>query len=158
MTDIFEPIPDRANAPVVYMGPNRITFLLTGAQTGGKFSLTEFAQAPAPAPAPPLHRHRDADETLYILDGQFEFTLGNCIIPGPPGAFIHIPKDTWHTLRNVGSGFGTYLVHLTPPGFEQFFAARARQIAVNGGDVDPAFVLALQEKYHVDMGGKIRSV
>ena len=65
-------IPERTNSPVIYMGPNRITYLLTGEQTGGKFSLTEFAQAPAPAPPPPLHIHRDADETLYILDGQFD--------------------------------------------------------------------------------------
>jgi quercetin dioxygenase-like cupin family protein len=158
MTTINDLIPERATSPVIYMRPNRITYLLTGAQTGGKFSLTEFAQAPAPAPPPPLHIHRDADETLYILDGEFEFTLHDRQIPGPPGAFIFIPKGTWHTLRNIGSGVGTYLVHLTPPGFEQFWAERARQLEANGGEVDPALVLALQEKYHVDMGGRIRSV
>jgi quercetin dioxygenase-like cupin family protein len=150
--------PERANAKVIQMGPNRITYLLSGEQTGGQFSLTEFAQAPAPAAPPPLHLHRDADETLYILDGHFEFTLGERTIDGPPGAYVYIPKGTWHTLRNTTSGYGTYLVHLTPPGFEQFWAERAKQIETHGGEVDPALVLALQEKYHVDMGGKVRSM
>jgi len=48
------------------------------------------------------------------------------------------------------------LVILSPPGFEQFWAERAQQLATYGDQVDPALVLNLQEKYHVDMGGQAR--
>lgn len=48
------------------------------------------------------------------------------------------------------------LVILTPPSFEQFWAERARYHADHGGHEDPAVLLALQEKYHMDMEGKVR--
>jgi quercetin dioxygenase-like cupin family protein len=148
---------DSGSAPQsVMLGPNRVTFLISGEQTGGRFSLTEFAAAPPPAPTPPLHRHLDADETLYILEGDFQFVLDGKTTAAPPGAFLFVPKGAWHTVENVGSTMGRMLVLLTPPGFEQFWVERAQQLATYGNQIDPATVLALQEKYHQDMGGQIR--
>jgi quercetin dioxygenase-like cupin family protein len=140
----------------VALGPNRVTFLLSAEQTGGLFSLTEFAAAPPPAPAAPLHRHRDADETLYILEGAFQFVINGQSRPAPAGSFIFIPRGALHTVENIGTSMGRMLVILTPPGFEQFWAERARQLAIYGPQVDPALVVALQEKYHMDTGGQAR--
>lgn len=140
----------------VALGPNRVTFLLAGEQTGGIFSLTEFAAAPPPAPAAPLHRHWDADETLYILEGTFQFVVDGQARPAPAESFIFIPRGTLHTVENIGTGMGRMLVFLTPPGFEQFWAERAQQLATYGPQVDPALVVALQEKYHMDTGGQAR--
>lgn len=145
------------SAPTTFaLGPNRVTFLLSAEQTGGRFSLTEFAAAPPPAPAAPVHRHLDADETLYILQGEFQFIVDDQTIPAPVGARIFIPRGTPHTIENVGTTTGRMLVILMPPGFEQFWAERAQQLAAYGDNVDPALVLALQEKYHVDMSGQVR--
>lgn len=138
------------------LGPNRVTFLLSGAETGGQFSLTEFAAAPPPAQAAPIHRHPDADETLYILEGLFQFIVNDQTIPAPVGAHRFIPRGTPHTIENIGTTVGRILVILTPPGFEQFWAERAQQLATYGAQVDPALVLALQQKYHFDIGGQVR--
>lgn len=142
--------------PTIALGPNRVTFLLSGAQTGGKFSLTEFAAAPPPAPAAPVHRHLDADETLYILEGEFQFVVGDQTIPAPAGARIFVPRGTPHTIENIGTTTGRMLVILTPPGFEQFWAERAQLLATYGDHVDPALVLALQQKYYFDTGDHVR--
>jgi hypothetical protein len=48
------------------------------------------------------------------------------------------------------------LVFLTPAGFEGFWAERAQQPTTSGNQADPAALLALQEKYHMDTGGKVR--
>lgn len=140
----------------VALGPNRVTFLLSAAHTGGQLSLTEFAAAPPPAPAAPIHRHLDADETLYILEGEFQCIVENETIAMPPGARIFIPRGTPHTIENVGTATGRMLVILTPPGFEGFWAERAQLLASYGDQVDAAMLLALQNKYHVDMGGQVR--
>ncbi len=140
----------------VPLGPNRVSFLISGQQTDGRLSLTEFAAAPPPAPAAPLHRHLDADETLYILEGEFQFIIGEEKIPAPAGSSVFIPRGTLHTIENIGSSMGRMLVVLTPSGFEQFWAERSQQIETFGAQVDPALVLALQEKYHMDTGGQAR--
>ncbi len=151
----MNPVPD-LESNVVALGPNQVTFLLSGKQTGGIFSLTEFAAAPPPSPAAPIHRHLDADETLYILEGTFRFILNGQPQPAPAGSFIFIPRGTPHTVENIGMSMGRMLVLLTPPGFEQFWAERAEQLATYGPAVDPALVLALQEKYQMDTSGEAR--
>jgi quercetin dioxygenase-like cupin family protein len=140
----------------VALGPNRVTFLLSSGQTGGTFSLTEFAAAPPPAPSAPVHRHLDADETLYILEGNFQFIVNGQPRPAPAGSSVFIPRGTPHAVENIGTEMGRMLVILTPPGFEQFWAERAQQLASYGNQVEPASVLALQEKYHMDTGGQAR--
>jgi quercetin dioxygenase-like cupin family protein len=138
------------------LGPNYVHFLLSSEQTGGKFSLTEFTAAPPPAPSAPPHIHYDADETLYILEGEFQFTRDGQKIPAPPGSFIFIPRGTLHGVENIGATPGRMLVILTPPGFEHFWKERADLMAAHGGNIDAATLLALQEKYHMDTGGQVR--
>ncbi len=117
---------------------------------------TEFTAAPPPAPSAPPHIHHDADETLYILEGKFQFIRDGQTIPAPPGSYIFIPKGTRHGVENIGSTPGRMLVILTPPGFEQFWKERAELMAANGDQLDPAALLALQEKYHMDTAGQLR--
>jgi quercetin dioxygenase-like cupin family protein len=145
-----------AQVKAVALGPNQVTFLLSAEQTGGKFSLTEFTAAPPPAPAAPVHIHHDADETLYILEGEFQFIRDGQTIPAPAGSYIFIPKGTRHGVVNIGTTPGRMLVILTPPGFEQFWRERAELLATQGDQVDPAAMLALQTKYHMDTGGQVR--
>lgn len=138
------------------MAQTRLPSWYRGSRLGGAFSLTEFTAAAPPAPAAPIHRHLDADETLYILEGDFRFVVNGETRPAPAGSFIFIPRGTPHTVENVGTRMGRMLVLLTPSGFEQFWAERARQLETYGPKVDPALVLALQEKYHMDTGGQAR--
>lgn len=140
----------------VSLGPNQVTFLVAGEQTEGRYSLTEFAAAPPPAPAAPLHIHHDADEAIYILEGQFQVTMDGQQIGVSAGAFVFVPRDTPHTIANVGADVGRLLVLLTPPGFEGYWREMSPLLQRSDGPPDGAVVLALQHKYHMDTAGQAR--
>jgi quercetin dioxygenase-like cupin family protein len=146
------------SARSVMMGPNRVSFLVSGEETGGAFSLSEFAAAPPPAPSAPAHRHLDADETIYILEGDFQFILDGRTIPAPVGSYLHVPKGVQHGIENIGTTTGRMLVILSPAGFEGFWAERAELAASAGGQLAPEALLALQQKYHMDAGGRVRQL
>lgn len=147
---------EKRSPKTVALGPNRVKFLLSAEQTDGKFSLTEFTAAPPPAPSAPVHIHHDADETLYILEGEFRFLFDGQTRPAPAGSYIFIPKGTRHGVENIGTTPGRMLVILMPPGFEQFWRERAELLATLGDKVDPGTMLALQQKYHMNTGGQVR--
>lgn len=140
----------------VPLGPNKVTFLISGEETGNNFSLTEFEAAPPPAPAAPVHIHHDADETIYVLDGEFQVTFGEQTIAVHPGASIFVPKGNPHTIANIGTSRGRILVFLSPPGFEGYWNEMSHLMQSSGGPVDPEIALATQNKYHVDMLGQAR--
>jgi quercetin dioxygenase-like cupin family protein len=116
----------------VTLGPNRVTFLIADEETGGRFSLLEFAAAPPPAPSAPAHRYLDADEPLYVLEGEFQFILNGQEIPAPSGSHIFIPRGTPDAVENIGNATGHMLVLLTPTGFEGFWAERAQLPTTSG--------------------------
>jgi quercetin dioxygenase-like cupin family protein len=144
------------DAQTVALGPNRVTFLLSREQTGQKYSLTEFAAAPPPTPSAPVHIHHDADEVVYVLEGEFQFTVEGQTIPATAGSFVLVPKGTPHTVANTGTEGGKILVVLSPPGFEGYWREMSALLAASSGPPDPAQVLALQQRYHMDTGGQAR--
>jgi quercetin dioxygenase-like cupin family protein len=157
MSESLEPIVRRVGETnAVHLGPTRVTFLVRGTDTAGRYSLTEFEAAPPPAPAALVHRHRDADEAIYVLEGEFALTIESQSRPMPPGSLVVVPRDTWHTITNVGNRSGRLLVILTPPGFEGYWEEMSRLLAASSGRPDASLVLSLQQKYHMDSEGQAR--
>jgi quercetin dioxygenase-like cupin family protein len=115
-----------ADRETVMLGPNRVAFLLGGADTAGAFSLTEFVMAPPPAPGPPLHVHTVEEETIYLLDRRLSVTLRERITELSDGAVAHIPKGVPHTLANLGPGSARLLIVQSPPGAERYWAESRR--------------------------------
>ena len=146
----------RGTARSVALGPNKVTFLISGEETGSVFSLTEFEAAPFPAPAAPPHIHHDSDETIYVLNGEFQVTYGEEVIPAHQGTSVFVPRGNPHTIANIGTARGRILVFLTPPGFEGYWNEMSQLMQKSGGPVDPAVALETQSKYHVDMLGQAR--
>lgn len=72
--------------------PISMLWRVTGAETGGAFSLNEGSIPPGVVVPP--HRHRDADESFYILDGEATFRAGEQPVVVTAGAFIFIPRGT----------------------------------------------------------------
>lgn len=65
----------QAGAGATYWGPgNRLTFLLTGAETGGAFFLAEMLVPPGGGPPP--HVHSREDETFHVLEGSLTVQVG----------------------------------------------------------------------------------
>jgi hypothetical protein len=65
-------------------------------------------------PSPHLHHNQDKD--FYVLEGRFEFRVQGRTAEGGPGTFVHSPKGTIHTFRNIGEGDGKLLVSVSPAG------------------------------------------
>src|SRR5205814_10309474 len=55
-----------------------------------------------PELGPPPHIHRHHDESFYVLDGTFEFSLAGRAFTAGPGSFVHLPKGVVHTHRAGG--------------------------------------------------------
>ena len=50
----------------------------SGEDTAGAFAVVE--ETVGPGGGGPLHVHRDADELIYVLEGEFRFRLGDRLI------------------------------------------------------------------------------
>ena len=77
-----------------------LVFKVRGEQTDG--SLTAFENLVASEDGPPLHTHANEDETIYVLEGEVRFKLGDAIRTGPSGPYVFIPRGTPHAWQNVG--------------------------------------------------------
>jgi len=101
-----------------------VTILLTGEETGGKYSVVEITTPPGGGVSL-LHTH-PASETFYTLAGEFEIygqdPAGNkYAIPAPSDKTIHVPGDTPHGFSNVGQSMGTIMAIYEPAGNMEVF-------------------------------------
>jgi quercetin dioxygenase-like cupin family protein len=108
--------------------------LLVGTdQTNGAFALGEFAGGEGPWTV--LHTHENTEESFYILDGSFTFTVGNDDFQAGPGSFILVPRSTKHVMRAEPGG-GRFLTLWTPGGLEAMFVELSRMPADSLRDPD----------------------
>jgi quercetin dioxygenase-like cupin family protein len=107
----------------MYWGPgDRVTFLVTGEQSGGACFIIE-GMAP-PGGGPPPHIHHCEDESIYILQGTVTIQAAGRTYEASPGDFVHIPRGTVHSFRNTGNVDARALVVISPAGqagMQQFF-------------------------------------
>jgi quercetin dioxygenase-like cupin family protein len=104
---------------------------VTGAQTGGLWSMIE--QITPPNSGPPLHRHSREEEGFFIVEGSFLFLVGEEKIEAHVGDFLWAPRGIPHTFLNIGSSPARVLVTMSPPGMEDFFLKAAALV----GPPDP---------------------
>jgi quercetin dioxygenase-like cupin family protein len=96
------------------------TFKAVGEETNGAFTVAELTAGPEMGPPPHIHRHND--ESFYVLDGTFEFSLAGRVFTAGPGSFVYLPKGVVHTHRAIGGAAARALVIQTPAGVERFIA------------------------------------
>jgi len=102
----------------VDLGVARMRVLADDAVTGA-FSLTEFAgEAEGPWTVP--HLHHGFEESFFVLDGEFTFTVGGEPIAAGAGTYVLVPKDTAHTITAAPGG-GRFLTLMVPGGLEKMF-------------------------------------
>ncbi|HEV2106925.1 MAG TPA: cupin domain-containing protein, partial [Thermomicrobiales bacterium] len=105
----------------VWVVNQRMTFKVTGEETGGAFALWEDFLDPGEGPPP--HVHANEDEAFYILEGEYTFTVGERALTATAGSFVLAPKGIPHGLRNTGDTPGRMLVMVCPAGVERYFFA-----------------------------------
>jgi quercetin dioxygenase-like cupin family protein len=96
-----------------------ITFIVRGEQSHGALAALEAVNAPGEGP--PLHFHTREDETVYVLEGEFRWKLGDELSVTGPGAFVFIPRGLPHTFQVIGEQPGRLLITFAPAGMEGFF-------------------------------------
>jgi len=82
----------------LYCGPAaKVTFLVTGAQSGGACFIFEGITPPGGGPPPHIH-HRE-EESFYLLQGTLTIQVAGETIQASPGDFVHIPRGTVHSFK-----------------------------------------------------------
>ncbi len=94
------------------------TFKVVGDDTNGAFTVAELTAGPELGPPP--HIHRNSDESFYVLEGTFDFSLAGQAFTAGAGAFVYLPKGVVHTHRAGGGASARALVIQSPAGVERF--------------------------------------
>lgn len=97
---------------------------------GGPIAHYEYIAAPS-AKGSPQHIHAGHDETFYVVEGTFEFTLGTKTVIADPGSFLLVERGQPHGFRNMGSSRGR-IVGTFGSGFAQYFRELAEIIERTG--------------------------
>ncbi|MQA74146.1 MAG: cupin domain-containing protein [Solirubrobacterales bacterium] len=100
---------------------------LTGTQTDGRFTLTEWIQ-PA-GEWTPLHVHRSADQTAYVLEGELTLHLPGRSVTAGPGECVHGPRNVPHAEQVTSAEPVRMVEFVSPAGFEEFVIAAGRPAA-----------------------------
>ncbi len=91
----------------------------------------------------PRHRHHDQDEWIYVIDGEFDFEVGNRRFRAGAGECIFIPRQVAHVWGCTSDRPGKILNAYQPGGkMEEFFRAVG-----NFKDRPPHEVLSLEEMH-----------
>lgn len=124
--DVLVVPPDAPGRPVysVFTGLN--TFLATGKETGGQFSLFDLVIPPQTVLPPQIHSRED--QAFYILDGDLTLQLGNQTTVATPGTFVYLPKDRPQGFQNLGMTPVHMLLLTTPSGFEGFLTEEGNPV------------------------------
>ncbi|MGB6580416.1 MAG: cupin domain-containing protein [Streptosporangiaceae bacterium] len=135
----------------VFLVGDTYTTLLSGAQTGGVFTLLEALVLPEAGPPP--HAHHREEETFFLLQGHMVFAVGGETYDAHPGAAIYVPRNVAHSYRNVGAGSAKMLFMYSPAGMEAMFPeiGKPGRRGVAGPPLDPADLAAMAgvaEKYN----------
>ena len=132
-----------------------LTFKLTGEETNNAFTVLEVSAGPELGPPPHIHRH--SDESFYILEGSFDFSLADQSFSAGAGSFVHLPKGVLHSHRAGGGAAAKALVIQSPSGVEQFVMEAGRPATmplVRPGPPEPAEVgrvLAIAPNHGIDV-------
>lgn len=122
----------------------RNTIKIPHAATNGTFAA--FEETTAPGAGPPVHIHRNQWEYFRVLDGEFEFLIGEQRYRAAVGAVAVVPPNTRHGFRNVADRPSTLEFLVTPAGqFDEYFRRLTALLAA--GESDPNVLAELGLEY-----------
>ena len=108
------------------VGVQPVTVFADAKTTGGKYSLCEV-EHPAGRGAP-FHLHRFEIEHFWIVQGNYEFALGDLgtRLLRTPGQHLYAPIGIPHQFKVLGPESGKMILYFTPAGFDQYFERMSR--------------------------------
>ncbi len=134
---------DREGRQVNVLG-DRMTFKLTGEDTGGLLTLIEENNDPG-VMIPP-HVHDNEDEVFHVLEGELEVTVGGETTVLKAGDLAFGPRGVPHSWKTVGTGKTRVLLTAYPSGIEKMFGEIGELPA---GPPDMPTVFGICERYGI---------
>src|SRR5436309_12661685 len=131
------------------------TFKVVGDDTNGAFTVAELSAGPELGPPP--HIHRNHDESFYILEGTFDFSLAGEAFSARPGAFVYLPRGVVHTHRAGGGAPARAVVIQSPSGVERFIEEAGKPATnPNARPAPPAMselekIVAIAQKHGIEL-------
>jgi quercetin dioxygenase-like cupin family protein len=119
------------------------TILVTGEETGGKYTLIDMHVPPGGGPPP--HRH-DFEEMFSVLEGEVEVTFRDEHLVARTGETINVPANAPHAFHNAAARPARILCMCTPPGQEVFFAKVGVPVATRA-EAPPKLDAAAQQAF-----------
>jgi mannose-6-phosphate isomerase-like protein (cupin superfamily) len=116
-----------------------------GDETTGEAAHYEYIAKPS-AKGSPQHVHGSHDETFYVVEGEFEFSLGPSTVVAGPGSFLLVRRGQPHGFRNCGPGPGR-IVGTFGSRFAAYFHELAAVIARTGAAPNMTDWVKLYGKY-----------
>jgi len=95
-----------------------VTLKVVGKDTEGAFALAEVVSLPGGGP--PSHIHHHEDEIFCVLEGEYEFLVGERVNRASAGSVIYGPRSISHNFKNVGTTPASMLAFVMPAGLEEF--------------------------------------
>lgn len=138
----------------VWLVGDLYTTKLSGAQTGGAFTLLE-ATVPKGS-GPPPHAHLTEDETFIVLSGSLELTAGDVRVTAEPGSVFYVPKGVMHSFKTISDEPAKMLFMYNPAGMEGMFPEIGTP-AISGEPIPPLSMkdveamIGIAAKYHFTM-------
>jgi mannose-6-phosphate isomerase-like protein (cupin superfamily) len=109
-----------------YPNGNRVSYLATGATTGGLFGLYRWDFSGAVS-GPDPHFHRTMAESFFVLSGAVRIHDGEGWVDTGPGDYFHVPPGGLHGFRNESGEPASMLLHFAPGGpREEYFEGLLR--------------------------------
>jgi mannose-6-phosphate isomerase-like protein (cupin superfamily) len=105
--------------------------------TGGTLSVVHGHMAATHA-GPSEHVHDGHDETFFVVAGSLRFRLGDSYHRVDAGSTVFAPRGRAHGFSNPFDRPATYVVTLTPAGYERYFAKVAGHFKRTGALPDQA--------------------
>jgi mannose-6-phosphate isomerase-like protein (cupin superfamily) len=110
-------------------------------------SCVEFKAAPGFDTG--LHVHERLEEMFYVLDGDFEFRVGDETFQATAGACLFVPPRVPHAFANRGAAPATLLLTMSPAGHDRYFDELAQILAADGPP-DSDKIAALRKRYDTE--------
>ena len=129
-----------------FLGASTMRLKVDDVRSSGAIAFYEYLSEPG-VQGPPQHVHHAHDETFYVVDGIYEFTIGERVLTLAKGAFVFLPRETPHTFRNVGDDLGCIVGTFNPGRFANYFRELAAMIEHTGGAPDRDTWVELYGRY-----------
>jgi mannose-6-phosphate isomerase-like protein (cupin superfamily) len=111
------------------MGRISALFKADGAETGGRYSISEWWLEPH-TKGPGAHSHPE-DDIFFVIEGTMSFLLGDEWTHAAAGSFVLVPGGVTHDFENRGSARAGVLNFSVPGGFEKDMPSIVEWFAAN---------------------------